>query len=353
MSPSMTTFLNYVDSVYNTGNTIEFGSLLDDFLKLNYPDLDFCILEHVYALECYQVGFGKEHNLKYVELLKKEYHRMNSEMGEFLKLGDLLIYPLIDFNNQVKFLIICDSCPEDIIGDLLTVMREIKEVFRFICAQIEANSLSINSRMINLVSRISHDFNSLIALIPKESAKNEALNARIKYSEILSREIMYYLRELYVEKSKVPVKDLLTAITSGISISENVDFSIKFSNKINSLKVDVELIDRALSEIINNAIFATCIEGGKIEVVVDKRKNVSPFIEFDWLEIVVTDTGPGIDKEFLNEVRKPFFTTWKDQGHVGLGLSIAEKIIEAHNGYLHIESKPEEGATVSIHLPLS
>jgi signal transduction histidine kinase len=353
MPYSRSTFLNYLDSVHNASDSKEFGHLLDDFFKLNYPDLDFCILEHVYAPECYQTGFGKEHSLKYVEMLKKENYRINSERGEFLKVDDLLIYPLDDLNNRVKLLIICDSCPGDIIDDLSTVMQEIKEVFRLVSAQTDANSLFINSRMVNLVSRISHDFNSLIALIPKESAKDKALNARIKYSEILSREIMYYLREVSVDKSKVLVKELLSAITSGISIPENIDISLKFINKNNSLSVDVELIDRALSEIINNAIFATGIEGGNIDVVVGKIKNVSPFIEFDWLEIKITDTGPGIEREFLNEVRKPFFTTWKNQGHVGLGLSIAEKIIEAHNGYLQVESKPEEGATVSIHLPLS
>ena len=86
---------------------------------------------------------------------------------------------------------------------------------------------------------------------------------------------------------------------------------------------------------------------------ISKKKNVSLFIDFNWLEIIICDTGPGIAKEFLKDVRNPFFTTWKDQEHVGLGLSIADKIIQAHGGCLHIESEPGEGTTVTIYLPLS
>ena len=160
------------------------------------------------------------------------------------------------------------------------------------------------------------------------------------------------MRELSINKSCVPIRDLFSGITSVISLPENVDFNLKLINKFDSLTVDVELIDRALSAIIMNAVIATSIEGGEVKMTVDKRVNVSPFIEIDWLEIIVTDTGPGIEKEFLNIVRNPFFTTWKDQGHVGLGLSIADKIIQAHDGYLDIKNTQEKGAMVTIYLPL-
>ena len=136
---------------------------------------------------------------------------------------------------------------------------------------------------------------------------------------------MFYLRELSINKSSVPVKNLFFGITSGISIPENIKFNLEFIDKFDSLRVDVELIDRAISSIIMNASMATSIDGGKVKMTVGKRKNVSPFIKFDWLEIIIADTGPGIAKEFLNEVKNPLFTTWKNQGHVGLGLAIADK----------------------------
>jgi len=350
MSTLRSAFLNYLNSI--SGNSRKIEHLLADFLELEFPDIEFCIIEHKYAPECYLTGSLNERGLKYVMLLKTAYKQILEE-GEYLKLNSLLIFPLSDQNDQVRFLIVCDSCPKEKLSDLSIVVREVEEVFRFVQRQIEANFEVVNSKMANLVSRITHDLNSFVALILENSAKDEALNARIKYSETLSRDIMYYLRELHVEKSKVAVESLVTGITSGIPIPENVNFNVEYIDKVNFLIADVELIDLALSAIMKNAVFATCIEGGNISLQVINRINISPFIDSDWLEIKITDTGPGIAKEFLNNVKNPFFTTWKDQGHVGLGLSITDKIIQAHNGYLEIESDPGEGTVVTIFLPLS
>jgi two-component system NtrC family sensor kinase len=274
------------------------------------------------------------------------------EDEEFIRFEDLLIAPLTDRRDQVNLLLVFESCPGDFYDEIADVIKEIKDVFKVVSLQMNAISKSINLKNANLVSRISHDINSLIALIPKEYTKDEALIIRIKYSEILSREIMYYLREMTIEESKVPVEDLLNGIIAGIQIPSNVKFSKKYAKDFDLLTVDVELIDRALSAIIENATFSTKIDGGSIDIKVDLRKNISPFMEFDWLEIVVSDTGPGIAKEFINDVQNPMFTTWKDQGHVGLGLSIANNIIQAHNGFLKIESKPAQETRAIIHLPM-
>jgi signal transduction histidine kinase len=65
----------------------------------------------------------------------------------------------------------------------------------------------------------------------------------------------------------------------------------------------------------------------------------------------VTDTGPGIPTEKIKEVFEPFFTT-KAQG-MGLGLSIARTIVEAHKGQIWAENKPASGAVFRIRLPLA
>jgi len=352
MPPSVSTFLAYLDKNSPINDSNQFAHKIFGFLELKYPDLEFSIFQHLYAPESFISEAAKESDAKYLKLLNNRNHRQLTEYGEFLKSNGLLLFPLTDHTNQVKYVIVLEVCPNDIIDDLSVVVREIKAVFRFVSAQIENTARSIDLRMANLVSRISHDLNSLIALIPNEVAKEETLNARIKYSEILSREIMFYLREMSVDKSHVPIIDLFTGITSVISMPEKVTFNLKFIEKFDSLTVDVELIDRAISEIIMNAVIAASIEGGEVEMIVGKRQNVSPFIKYDWLEIRIKDSGPGIAREFLEEIRNPFFTTWKEQGHIGLGLSIAEKIIQAHDGYIDIKSIQEKGAVVTIYLPL-
>ena len=67
-------------------------------------------------------------------------------------------------------------------------------------------------------------------------------------------------------------------------------------------------------------------------------------------QISVSDVGPGIPPEKLKEVFEPFFTT-KLQG-MGMGLSIARTIVEAHGGHLLAENEASGGATFHVRVPL-
>ncbi|GAB4253190.1 sensor histidine kinase [Deferrisoma sp.] len=68
-----------------------------------------------------------------------------------------------------------------------------------------------------------------------------------------------------------------------------------------------------------------------------------------WVEVVVEDEGPGIPAEKLSEIFKPFYTT-KNQG-TGLGLPICRKIVEAHGGRMHVESRVGVGSKFYVWLP--
>jgi signal transduction histidine kinase len=67
--------------------------------------------------------------------------------------------------------------------------------------------------------------------------------------------------------------------------------------------------------------------------------------------ISISDSGPGIPKDKLGEIFDPFFTT-KEQG-IGVGLSIARTIVEAHKGRIWAENQPEGGAVFWVSLPLT
>jgi signal transduction histidine kinase len=68
-------------------------------------------------------------------------------------------------------------------------------------------------------------------------------------------------------------------------------------------------------------------------------------------EISISDSGPGIPQEKLNYVFDPFFTT-KDQG-MGMGLSIARTIVQAHQGRIWAENQTGGGAVFHLSLPLA
>jgi signal transduction histidine kinase len=71
----------------------------------------------------------------------------------------------------------------------------------------------------------------------------------------------------------------------------------------------------------------------------------------NFAEVTVSDTGPGIAMDEPEKVFEPFFTT-KPEG-MGMGLSIARNIVEAHDGRLWAENNASGGATFQVRLPLA
>lgn len=68
------------------------------------------------------------------------------------------------------------------------------------------------------------------------------------------------------------------------------------------------------------------------------------------LELTFSDTGTGMNKENINKIMTPFFTT-KAKG-MGLGLAISKRIIEAHNGKIVVNSEIDQGTTFTLVLPI-
>ena len=76
-----------------------------------------------------------------------------------------------------------------------------------------------------------------------------------------------------------------------------------------------------------------------------KTQNSGPYVR-----IRITDNGPGISREHLQKIWSPFYTT-KTQG-TGLGLSLAQRIIDDHHGKIFLRSRPGVGTIVDIFLPV-
>ncbi len=83
-----------------------------------------------------------------------------------------------------------------------------------------------------------------------------------------------------------------------------------------------------------------------------KRVTVSTVADGDFVKMLVSDTGPGIPPEVMQNLFKPFFTTKRRGLGTGLGLSVSRSIIEAHRGTLTAESTVGQGATFIMRLPV-
>jgi len=108
---------------------------------------------------------------------------------------------------------------------------------------------------------------------------------------------------------------------------------------------DVALIERVLQNFISNAIQYTPSDG---------RINVSVFqSNAAHVHIRVADTGRGIASDDLPYVFDRFYRTGsvREKSRLGLGLAIAQKIVELHGSHIAVDSTPDVGTTFSFDLP--
>ncbi|MCA1797735.1 MAG: PAS domain S-box protein [Geobacteraceae bacterium] len=121
---------------------------------------------------------------------------------------------------------------------------------------------------------------------------------------------------------------------------ENIDFVFSGEKRL-YVMADPELMRQVFNNLYQNAQEAMQ-NGGVIGTVVTRKA--------DMAKVMIKDKGAGMQEEIIDRVLEPFYST-KREG-TGLGLAICLKIVEAHDGSIRFTSKPGEGTTVSVTLPL-
>jgi signal transduction histidine kinase len=146
------------------------------------------------------------------------------------------------------------------------------------------------------------------------------------------------------ELERIDAKDVIDRVRSlyeGASSHEaKIDFVTEIAGEPMMIMVDPELLHRALSNLVLNAMDAMP-KGGKLTVSANPRgANI---------EIKVADTGEGLTQEECERLFTPYYTT-KVHG-TGLGLAIVQSVVADHGGTIAVESHAGSGATFIITLP--
>jgi signal transduction histidine kinase len=127
---------------------------------------------------------------------------------------------------------------------------------------------------------------------------------------------------------------------------QDVELEATLPDRHVRVEADIGLVERVLSNLIDNAIHYTP-SGGRVEVGVENK--------IDGVRLRVTDNGPGIPEDDLPHIFERFYRVDKSRdrssGGAGLGLAIAYKIVELHGETLAVESTVGEGTTFYFRLP--
>jgi two-component system, NtrC family, nitrogen regulation sensor histidine kinase NtrY len=143
---------------------------------------------------------------------------------------------------------------------------------------------------------------------------------------------------------RIDVKDIVERVRSLYEAAGQSEAKIRFNVELSSqpmpLDADPELLHRALSNLVLNAMDAMP-EGGTLTLSAEPRD--------DQVEIRVADTGAGLTPEECERLFTPYYTT-KQHG-TGLGLAIVQSVVADHAGTIAVESQPCGGAIFVIMLP--
>ncbi len=204
--------------------------------------------------------------------------------------------------------------------------------------------------------KITHEIKNPLAVIKGYLSMFDVNNKEksIKYIKIIKSEVNRSLNLLsdFMEFTKIKINtnnvifnDLMDDIKEVLIPffnAKNVKYNFNIEANI-EINIDYNRIKQVLINVIKNAVEACPNNMGLVSTTIFKDK--------DYLYIFVKDNGSGMDKDTLDNILVPFFTT-KENG-TGLGVSLSKEIILSHKGEISYDSILGKGTTCKITLPLN
>ena len=224
-----------------------------------------------------------------------------------------------------------------------------------------------------LAGGVAHDYNNALTAImgytelaimdsdpagPLHADLNQVLKAGRRAQDI-TRQLLAFARKQTIAPRVLNLNDSVESILKMLRllIGEDIDLVWLPDTGLWSIKMDPSQIDQIMANLCVNARDA--IEGvGKITIetgtiVFDSAycADHKGFIPGEFVLLVLSDNGCGMDKEILNNIFEPFFTTKDVDKGTGLGLSMVYGIVKQNNGFINVYSEPGKGTAIKIYLP--
>ncbi|MBW1813137.1 MAG: response regulator [Deltaproteobacteria bacterium] len=245
-------------------------------------------------------------------------------------------------------------------GEITQVMEMATDISQI--RQLQSNLTSLGL----LLSSMSHSIRGFLTsldggIYSLESGIKKNDNEQINNaSEILKKmihrirsmvlDILYYTKERDLHWTNIHVRDFskdLVSIVKEKAKKHQIEFAYEFDSHMGSFEIDPGSLRSALVNIIENSIDACRDDKNKDErhmvifkVIVTKKQVI-----FD-----ITDNGIGMDEETKNNMFTLFFSSKGYRG-TGLGLFIANRVLEQHGGSIQVESTMGKGSNFKIALP--
>ena len=212
--------------------------------------------------------------------------------------------------------------------------------------------------LLGIIGARARSARKLVGELPpnRPAAGNGDLHERLRDLETdvttLYEEWAQYLRSMQAPTPTielVPLSPLVhEVVVSAQARMQQVSISLETTAGLPDVRGDRTLLREALLNVVSNAAEACAAAQGEVSVrvraIIAPGGGTAPLVE-----LVISDTGPGIPRAHLGRLFVPGFTT-KETGS-GVGLAIAERVVAAHHGRITVDSEEGRGTTITITLP--
>jgi len=222
-----------------------------------------------------------------------------------------------------------------------------------------------------LAGGIAHDFNNLLTSIagnaellqmePPASDASRSTAADIATAAGRARDLVSQILTFSRQKPVVrcaldfaqSVREALQLLRAGIPAM--IELRSEVPETLPPILADAAQMQRVVMNLGTNAAQAVGSGRGHISIRVEESSEGLPVSAPPgrYLRLSVEDDGRGMDDETMRRIFDPFFTT-KEIGHgTGLGLSVVHGIVEQHDGFITVQSRPGAGTTFQVYLPVT
>ncbi|ACL03632.1 multi-sensor hybrid histidine kinase [Desulfatibacillum aliphaticivorans] len=226
-----------------------------------------------------------------------------------------------------------------------------------------------------LAGGIAHDFNNILAPIIgytemeldeaiSEQRPHDGLEAILKASyraRDLVKQILTFSRGAEHEMGPVRIQSIIkesiklirSSFPSTITITQMID------EKCGPVLADPTQIHQIIMNLCTNSLHAMQDQGGSLDISLREMEVHSPdlslfpnLMEGKHLRLAISDTGRGMERETMERIFEPYFTTKAKEEGTGLGLSVVHGIVTSINGAVKVYSEPGKGSSFHVLLPV-
>jgi len=225
-----------------------------------------------------------------------------------------------------------------------------------------------------LAGGVAHDFNNMLTAIigniqlvlestPAESLEYPMLTEIEKAATratALTRQLLTFSRRQPIERRTIDLNATINELFQMLQrlIGEHVDVAIRLADQLPLIFADPAQIQQVVMNLAVNARDA--MPGGghlliatrELELDEQAARNHPWARPGRYVQLIVGDTGTGMDSELQQRIFEPFFTTKERGKGTGLGLSVVYGIIKQHEGFVQVDSAANRGTTFTIFLPV-